>query len=298
LLNTFEQIKDKVKAAGSKKKVLAWNADDAGWLKVLAKYQADGYVEVTLIGDEAKIKVLAAENGIDITSLTMQNSSSIDDGLALIKQKLAENDVDILVRGNIGVKDSLKALFAKEVGFRNAKAVVSAVSCHYVKDIDRMLIVSDPVVNPVPDLNRKIAIVNNAVKYARCLGDNLPKAAMLAAVEVVYAVMPHTVEGAAIAKMSDRGQIKGCLVDGPLSMDVAVIESAAKAKGVTGKVAGHANVLIAPNIETAYGVYKAFSKFVKAPSGCIVIGGKIPYCMASRADSEEIKENSLLMAMI
>jgi phosphate butyryltransferase len=298
MLNTFEQIKDKVKAAGSKKKVLVWNADDAGWLKVLAKYQADGLADVTLIGDEAKIKALASENSIDIAPFALHNSSSIDEGLAIIKRKLAENGIDILIRGNIGIKDSLKALLSKEVGFRNAKAIVSAVSYHYVKDIDRMLIVSDPVVNPVPDLNRKIAIVNNAVKYARRLGDELPKAAMLAAVEVVYPVMPHTVEGAAIAKMSDRGQIKGCLVDGPLSMDVAVIESAAKAKGVTGEVAGHANVLIAPNIETAYGIYKAFSKFVNAPSGCLVIGGRIPYCMASRADSEETKEHSLLMAMI
>jgi phosphate butyryltransferase len=298
MLNTFEQIKDKVKAADSKKKVLVWNADDAGWLKVLANYQADGYVEATLIGDEAKIKALATENGIDITSLIIQNSSSMDEGLAIVKQMLSDNSIDILIRGNIGVKDSLKALFSKAVGFRNGKALVSAASCHYVKDIERMLIVSDPVVNPAPDLNRKIAIVNNAVRYAHGLGDDNPRVAMLAAVEVVYPVMPHTVEGAAIAKMSDRRQIKGCVVDGPLSMDVAVIESAAKAKGVTGEVAGNANVLIAPNIETAYGMYKAFSRFVAAPSGCIVIGGRIPYCMASRSDSEQTKEHSLLMAMI
>jgi len=298
MLNSFEQFRDKVKVSGEKKRVLLWNADDLGWLKVLARYQSDGMVETTLIGDESRITAIADENGIDLRAFKLQGIASQDQAMEIISKNLAENTSDILIRGTIGIKDSLKALFAKKVGFRIGKAVVSAVSCHYVKDIDRILLLSDPVVNPAPDLGRKINLVNSASNFAHKLGDDLPKVAMLAAVEVVYPVMPHTVEAAAIAKMSDRGQIKGCLVDGPLSMDVAVIESAARGKGVTGEVAGKANVLIAPNIETAYGMLKAFSRFVGAPSGCLVIGGKIPYCMTSRADSDETKENSLLMAMI
>ncbi len=298
MLNTFDQIKQKVKSKAPKKRVILWGADNPGWLEVLAKYQNDGFVETTLIGDEDKINRAASEAKIELKDFNIVKADSIASSIDAIKSELADNQLDILIRGTFGIEDSLRALFAKDVGFRKGKAVVSAVSCHYVKDIERMLIVTDPVVIPVPDLTRKISLVNNAVAFAKNLEDEMPKVALLSAVETVYPVMQHTIEAAAIAKMNDRGQIKGCLVDGPLSMDCAVIESAAKSKGVKGEVGGHANVLVAPNIETAYGMYKAFSRFVGAPTGIIVVGGGIPVCMASRSDSVQTKENSLLLALL
>ncbi|MBD3219216.1 MAG: hypothetical protein GF310_13150, partial [candidate division Zixibacteria bacterium] len=269
-----------------------------GWLKVLNKYHSEGLAAVTLLGDESKISKAADDAEVDINNFNIKNTSSIEDAIGHIKTAIADRAIDILVRGTVGIKDSLKALFVKDVGFRVRKSVVSAVSCHYVKDIDRMLTVSDPVVIPAPSLTQKIAVVGNAVSFANHLEDDMPKVALLAAVEAVYPVMPHTLEAAAIAKMNDRGQIRGCLVDGPLSMDCAVIQSAAKSKGVKGEVGGNANVLVAPNIETAYGMYKAFSRFVGAPTGIVVVGGILPLVMASRSDSEETKENSLLLAML
>ena len=298
MLKTFDQIKDRVKSANQKKRVMVWDADDAGWLKVLNKYHSDGLAEVTLLGDEDKIRKAAADAGVEINNFDLTNTSSIEDTVGHIKSAIADRAIDILVRGTVGIKDSFKALFARDVGFRVGKTVVSAVSCHYVKDIDRMLTVSDPVVIPAPSLTQKIAVVGNAVSFANHLEDEMPKVALLAAVEAVYPVMPHTLEAAAIAKMNDRGQIRGCLIDGPLSMDCAVIQAAAKSKGVKGEVGGNANVLVAPNIETSYGMYKAFSRFVKAPTGIVVVGGILPLCMASRSDSEETKENSLLLAML
>lgn len=298
MLNTFEQIKQSVKSKAPKKRVILWGADDPGWLEVLAKYQKDGFVEATLIGDDDKIKKAASANQVDLNEFNIVKADSIASSIDVIKSELSDSNLDILIRGSFGIEDSLRALFVKDVGFRKGKAVVSAVSCHYVKDIDRMLIVTDPVVIPVPDLTKKILLVNNAAAFAKHLEDEMPKVALLTAVETVYPVMRHTIEAAAIAKMNDRGQIKGCLVDGPLSMDCAVIESAAKSKGVKGEVGGHANVLVAPNIETAYGMYKAFSRFVGTPTGIIVVGGKTPVCIASRSDSVETKENSLLLALL
>jgi len=298
MLNTFKQIKEKIKASGIKKKVMLWHATDQRWLKVLDKLYSEGLIEAVLVADENRVKALARVNEIDLSKYETHYCDSRDCDTQILKTHLADDSIDILIRGNIGIKDSLKAMLYKDVGFRIGKSIISGVSCHYVKDIDRLLILADPVVNPNPDLNRKIAILNNAVALAHKLEDGLPKVAMLAAVEVVYPVMQHTLEGAAIAKMSDRGQVKGCLVDGPLSMDVAVIQSAAKAKGVKGEVAGNANVLIAPNIETAYGMNKAFAKFVGAPTGTTVVGGKVPYCITSRSDSMETKENSLLLSML
>jgi phosphate butyryltransferase len=194
--------------------------------------------------------------------------------------------------------DMLSALFVRESGFRIGKKLVSGISAHFVGKLGRLLFVTDPLVVPVPDLKAKIGLVENAVAYASRLGFQRPNVALTAAVEVIYPVMQHTVEAAVIAKMSDRNQIKDCLVDGPLSMDCAVIESAAKDKGVTGLVAGKADIFVQPNIETSYGMYKAFVLFVKAPSGSVVVGGKVPICATSRADSIETNYNSLLMALV
>ncbi len=298
MLKTFEQIREHAAALEGKRNVLLWGADNADWLKILDKYHSDGKIEMILLGEEKAVKKSAEQAGVDISKYKLLSALTPDEGAEQIKNQLARDAVDIIVRGSVWIKDSLKALFGHNTGFRIGRAVVSGLSCHYVKDIDRMLIVTDPIVNPTPDLNLKIALVNNAVGFAHKLGDQNPKAALLAAVETVYPVMPHTIEAAAIAKMSDRGQLKGCLVDGPLSMDCAVIELAAKSKGVTGEVAGNANVLIAPNIETAYGMHKAFTRFVQAPSGAIVVGGQVPYVMASRSDSMETRENSFLLALV
>ncbi|MBD3217242.1 MAG: hypothetical protein GF310_03120, partial [candidate division Zixibacteria bacterium] len=144
MLKTFDQIKDRVKSANQKKRVMVWDADDAGWLKVLNKYHSEGLAAVTLLGDESKISKAADDAEVDINNFDIKNTSSIEDAIGHIKTAIADRAIDILVRGTVGIKDSLKALFAKDVGFRVRKSVVSAVSCHYVKDIDRMLTVSDP----------------------------------------------------------------------------------------------------------------------------------------------------------
>ncbi|MBD3382451.1 MAG: hypothetical protein GF404_09670 [candidate division Zixibacteria bacterium] len=298
MLNNFDQIQDRVKSEGKKKRVLLWGADDPHWLRILTDLVANDQIEATVLGHKPLTDEAFKKAEVPADRLVFHEANEINEAIPYIQQALREDKIDIIVRGTVWIKDSLSALFNRDTGFRKKKQVISAVSCHYVKDIDRLLIVTDPVVNPVPDLTRKIAIVNNAVAFAHKLEDDNPKVALLAAVETVYPVMQHTIEAAAVAKMNDRNQIKGCLVDGPLSMDCAVIERAARAKGVTGEVGGNANILVAPNIETAYGMNKAFTRFVGAPSGCVVIGGKVPLAMASRADSYETKLNSIYLAML
>ena len=142
-----------------------------------------------------------------------------------------------------------------------------------------------------------VDILNNAVALARKLGNPLPKVALLAAVEVIYPQMPVTIVEAVISKMVDKGQIKNCLVDGPLSMDVALMESAAKEKGAKGEVAGHAEVLIGPSLATSYGVYKALTMFTKSESGLIITGGKVPAVITSGNDTADTKYNSLVLAV-
>ena len=149
----------------------------------------------------------------------------------------------------------------------------------------RLLLMADGVVNVSPDIKRKLSIIDNAVKVANRLGVDKPKVAMLAAVEVIYPGMKVTEEGAVISKMVDKGQIKNCFIDGPLSMDVATVPEVAESKGVRSEVAGQADILIAPNIETGSGIYKAMALFVKAKTAGILTGGTVPVAMPSRCDS-------------
>jgi phosphate butyryltransferase len=265
------------------------------WMLALRKALDAGMISPVLIGNENAIRENADIHSVDLSGFEI--SDTVGDVVQPAVEALKSDQVDVLVRGDVGTLDMLSALFARESGFRLGKKLVSGISAHFVGKLGRLLFVTDPVVVPAPDLKAKIGLVENAAAYAGKLGFKKPNIALTTAVEVIYPVMQHTVEAAVIAKMSDRKQIKDCIVDGPLSMDCAVIESAAKDKNVTGWVAGKADILVQPNIETSYGMYKAFVFFVKAPSGCVIVGGKVPICATSRADSVETNYNSLLMAL-
>ena len=266
------------------------------WMLALRKAVDAGLISPILIGNEKAVRENAEIHSVDLSGFEISNA--VGDVVQPAVQALKSDQVDVLVRGDVGMLDMLSALFVRESGFRIGRKLVTGISAHFVGKLGRLLFVTDPVVVPVPDLKAKIGLVENAVAYTAKLGFQKPNVALTAAVEVIYPVMQHTVEAAVIAKMSDRKQIKDCLVDGPLSMDCAVIESAAKDKGVTGLVAGRADVFVQPNIETSYGMYKAFVLFVKAPSGLVVVGGKVPICATSRSDSVETNYNSLLMALV
>ncbi len=265
------------------------------WMFALKKAMDAGLISPVLIGNEKAIRENADIHSVDLSGFEINNT--VGDVVHPAVEALKSDQVDVLIRGDVGTLDMFSALFVRESGFRIGKNLVSGISAHFVGKLGRLIFVTDPIVVPVPDLKTKIGLVENAAAYTAKLGFQKPNIALTAAVEVIYPVMQHTVEAAVIAKMSDRKQIKDCLVDGPLSMDCAVIQSAAKDKGVTGWVAGRADILVQPNIETSYGMYKAFVFFVKAPSGSVVVGGKVPVCATSRVDSIETNYNSLLMAL-
>ena len=159
------------------------------------------------------------------------------------------------------------------------------------------MFVSDGAVNNNPDAAKKIQIVQNAASVAKQFGVETPKAALLAAVEAIYPAVPVTMEEAAIAKMSDRGQIKGVDIDGPLSFDVAIKTEVARSKGITNsKVAGETDIFVGPSMETANGIYKAMVLYAKAESASVIVGGKAPVASPFAVDSVESAANSLLVA--
>ncbi len=278
------------------KRVIVVGTCFSKWMRTLRKAADEGLVEPLLVGNHVAMRENAELHGIDISDFRVMHviGGAVEPAIEALKA----GTVDVLIRGDVGVLDLLSALFHKASGFRMDRGFISGISAHFVGALGRLLFVTDPIVVPAPDLAQKISLIENAVGYLSTLGLVRPKVALTAAVEVIYPSMQHTVEAAVIAKMNDRKQIRNCIVDGPLSLDTSVIESAAEEKGVTGQVAGHADLLVQPTIETSYGMYKAFVHYLNAPTGCVVIGGKVPICVTSRADSVQTNYNSLLMALV
>lgn len=173
-----------------------------------------------------------------------------NDGKAALKavELTSKGEADMVMKGLVDTTSFLRAVLNKEVGLRTGK-LISHVAVFEIKGIDRLIFLTNLAFNMYPDLKAKVDMINNAVKVAHAVGVELPKVAPVCAVEVVNPDMPATVDASLLSKMNDRGQIKGCIVDGPLALDNALSEEAAKHKNIGGPVAGKADILLLPNIE-------------------------------------------------
>ena len=201
------------------------------------------------------------------------------------------------MKGNLPTAVILKAVLNGEYGLRTGK-VLSHVAVFEVPNYDRLLFVTDAAMNIAPDLAAKVQIVKNAVATAHACGIERPIVAPLAAVESVNPSMIPTTDAASLVVMNMRGQIDGCIIDGPLALDNAVSVSAAKQKGLTGETAGKADVLVVPNIEAGNILYKSLMYFAQAKVGAIIQGATAPIVLTSRADSAESKVYSLALAIL
>ncbi|MPM49891.1 Phosphate acetyltransferase [bioreactor metagenome] len=192
----------------------------------------------------------------------------------------------------------LRAVLNKEVGLRAGKNILSHVAVAEIPGFDRLIIITDAAMNVAPDLSQKVQIVQNAVSVAHAIGLECPKVACLAAVEVVNSDMPACVDAAALSKMAERGQLKGCIIDGPLALDNAVSVEAAEHKGVKSPVAGRADILMVPELVSGNVLYKSITYFAKGNLTGIIVGAKAPVIVTSRADSAEAKLYSIALAVM
>lgn len=249
-----------------------------------------------LFGQETKIRTIADEINLDIflPNIIVQDSANCAiDAVQAIHKKQAQ----LLMKGNIATKELLTAVLHKEYGLRTGK-ILSHVSLFEIPSQNKLLILTDAAMNINPNLKEKAEIIRNAVIVARGIGMELPKVAVLAPVEVVNEAMPSTVDAAILTQMQKRGQIKNCLVDGPLAFDIAVSPSAKEQKGIDSPVAGRADILIVPSIEVGNALYKSFIHFSGAKVAGIICGASVPIILTSRADSAESKLYSLLLALL
>jgi phosphate butyryltransferase len=294
----FDEIIEKVKKCGMKKIAVA-AAQDSAVLEAVQEAKAQGIAEAVLVGDEAKIREIAGQIGMDLTGYRIIDEPDMIQA-ALKAVKLAhDGEVDMYMKGLVDSKNFLKSVLDKEVGLRTG-GPLSHTCVFDIPGIDRLLFLTDVAFMTYPTLEDKVNIIKNTIPVCKACGVDVPKVAPLAAVEVLNPKMPVTVEAVELTKMCEEGQIPGCIVDGPLSLDLAIDAEAAKHKGATNrKIQGDADILLFPDIHAGNLVYKAIVHMVPGvKNGCILTGTKVPVILTSRSDTFETKVNSIALAAV
>ncbi len=293
----FSDLLSRVSAC--KKKTLSVAvAQDKAVLEAVKAAKERGIADAILVGDEAKIGEIAAELGMDLTEYTVINEPDTVAASLKAVQLVHDGKADMYMKGLLDTKTFLKSVLDKEVGLRTGKPL-SHVCVFEVPGIDRLLFLTDVAFMPYPTLEDKVNIINYTVEIANACGVDMPKVAPLAAVEVVNPKMPVTVDAAELTKMNEEGKITGWIVDGPLSLDIALYKEAAEEKGALDrKVAGDADILLFPDIHAGNLVYKAIVHMVDVKNGNILTGTKAPVILTSRSDTCEVKVNSIALAAL
>ncbi len=274
-------------------------SSDVASLRALAMARDRGLVEAILIGDEKLAMKYAEVEDIDLSDMKFININEPDMAIKTSVKMACAGELDILVKGRVSAVDIVRYILDKSSGFVPAGRTLSHIAIMKLALYQKLLFLTDAAVNMEPNLKTKLALINNVIEVADLVGVMMPRVALIAAVEIISPQMPVTIDAAIIAKMADRQQIKGALVDGPLSFDAAIDMSAARVKGIEdSQVAGQADVLVAPNIETANGVYRAMCLFGNADIAGVVYGGIVPVVLPSRSDSVENRFNSIALAAL
>jgi phosphate acetyltransferase len=257
----------------------------------------EGIIEPILVGPEAKIRGVAEEFGIDLHGIRIVNAKHSHDAAAIAVSLVRTGDAEALMKGSLHTDELMAEVVARANGLRTARRI-SHVFLMNVPTYHRPLLITDAAINIAPTLEEKVDIVQNAIDLAHIIGIPEPKVAILSAVETVNPKIQSTLDAAALCKMADRGQIKGGILDGPLAFDNAVSIIAAKTKGIKSAVAGHAEILVVPDLESGNMVAKQLEYLANALTAGIVLGTRVPIVLTSRADTAETRTASCVIAAL
>ncbi|WP_100398413.1 phosphate butyryltransferase [Bacillus sp. FJAT-44742] len=284
-------------ASAYKKKTIAIAAaDDERVIDMVKEAINNKLGEFRLYGNEEVIRSFLTSKGLsEMSSIKVIPARDVKESARLSVMSVREGKADLLMKGMIPTSVLLKAVLNREYGLRKGK-VLSHVAAFEVPGFKRLFFVSDSAMNIAPDLHQKVEITNNSVEVARAMGVINPKVAPISAVEVVNPDMSATIDAAALSQMNKRGQINHCVIDGPLALDNAISVDAANYKGVGGEVAGRADILLVPTVETGNILYKSLVYFAGAKVGGIIAGAKAPIILTSRADTAASKLYSIAIA--
>jgi phosphate acetyltransferase len=258
-----------------------------------------GIIKAILVGPAARIKDVAAKYGLNISGYEIVDTAPTEAAAATRGvQLIHEGKGQVLMKGSLHTDEIMRAVTAKDGGLRTARRI-SHVFIMDVPAYTETVFVTDAAINIAPDLDAKRDIIQNAVDLFNQAGfGTIPRVAILSAVETVTTKIPSTIEAAALCKMADRKQITGALLDGPLAFDNAIDLEAARIKGIKSEVAGRAQILVVPDLESGNMLAKNLAYFAKADSAGVVLGARVPVVLTSRADSPRSRMASAAVAAL
>ncbi|MBO4231753.1 MAG: bifunctional enoyl-CoA hydratase/phosphate acetyltransferase [Bacteroidales bacterium] len=295
-ITKLDQIIELVKTKPRKRLVAAY-ANDEHTIEAVNNAVEMGIVDATLVGEEAVIREVCKKLNINADKFRIINEPVDVKAAAKAIDIINAGEGDILMKGLLSTDKYMRAILNKEKGLMpGPKAVLSHVTVIETPRYHKLIICGDVAIIPAPDLSQKVAITNYLIKTAKALQIEKPKVALLAATEQVLPAMQACVDACLISKMAERGQIKGALVDGPLGLDLAIDAESVRIKGLKSEVAGDADCLLFPNIESGNLFYKSNTKLAGAELGAMVIGAKVPCVLTSRGDSSKSKLYSISLA--
>ncbi|RHW41131.1 phosphate butyryltransferase [Neobacillus notoginsengisoli] len=286
-------------AEHSKKTVAVAQAGDQGVLEAVAQAVQLGLANFLLYGNKEKIMAVLKQHHPELLedeAITIYHYPLANEAAREAVKSVSEKKANVLMKGHVQTSVILKAVLDRDFGLRS-ESILSHTAVFEVPGYNRPILVTDAAMNIAPDLAEKAAIVKNASLLAQSIGISVPKVAPICAVETVNSKMQATLDAASLAAMNQRGQISGCIIDGPLALDNAVSSLAAEHKGITSDVAGKADILLVPTVEAGNILYKSLVYFARAKVGAVICGAKAPIILTSRSDSSESKLYSLAVAL-
>jgi phosphate butyryltransferase len=296
MIKNFDELLTTAKAIKGKKVVVIYPTNEETLSAVVdgCKHRLAKFI---LIGDEAIIK---KKMGSSIpTGVEIVHEPIVGNAIQMAISLIREGKGDLILKGGVDTGTLMKALLQEEAGIRTGRLLSDVCIMEVRTDKEtRLIMVSDGGLTLAPDLKEKQELIKNAVEVAHAMGNENPKVALLSAIEFVNPNLQSTVDAAILAKMSDRGQIKGCIVDGPLALDNAISAEAAAEKGLKSPVAGNADILILPSIEAANIFVKGVTYYSGFRRAHVIMGAKIPILIPSRADRSDTKMLSIALGVI
>lgn len=292
-MKTFDELL-KQSAAGEKKTIAIACAADKEVLEAVTQALHHQLAKFILFDTEesfASFSELVPKH----EDVEVRYSSSSQLAVREAAQAAGKGQADALMKGHVDTAALLREVLRDDNGLKTGKTI-SHVAVFEFPDFDRLLFVTDAAMNIAPDIKQKKDIIVNSVAVAHRIGISHPIVSPLSAVEVVNPSMPSSTDAALLTMMNQRGQISGCTVEGPLAFDNAISVASATAKGIESQAAGHADILVVPNIEAGNILYKSFMYFAHAKVGAVIEGAKVPIVLTSRADSAESKLYSIALA--
>jgi phosphate butyryltransferase len=294
VLKSLNDLKNIV-IGGPRKKLVLAAAQDHHSLSAVIRAWKDDIIEPILVGDKEVIQSICSENNFDITGVRIIHEPDTIKSVEMAVRMASSMQADVLMKGKVGTSTLLKCVLNKEWGLRTGN-LLSHFALFEVDTYHKVIAVTDVAMNIAPNLQDKIAIINNSVSCLVKLGYVMPKVAVLGAVEMVNENMEATLDAALLSKMNQRDQIKNCIIDGPLAFDNAVSLESAQHKGIRSEVAGDTDLLLMPDIEVGNVLYKSLVFFARAKVASVILGARVPIVLTSRSDSEQAKYDSILLS--